>query len=218
MSIKAWHKGLTRWLTPFAMMVGILATGTAQGDPLSGAALVAALRQGGYLLLRRHASSPPTPPTATIAEQDNTKLERQLDEAGRNSAQAMGEAIKVLGIPVGKVWSSSTYRALETVRLAGLPNPTIAAELGDRGQSMQATSKDQTAWLRAKVAEAAAGSNTIIVTQFPNIVSVLSQSASDLADGEVLVIHPNGADTNEIVGRLKIEEWPALASQRNIQN
>jgi Histidine phosphatase superfamily (branch 1) len=216
MSIKGWHKGLMGWLTPFAIVVGILATGTAQGDPLSGAALVAALRKGGYVLLMRHASSPPTPPTTGSAEHDNTKLERQLDETGRSSAQAMGKAIKALGIPIGEVWSSPTYRALETVRLAGLPNPTTATELSDGGQSMQATSQEQTAWLQAKVAEKPrAGTNTVIVTQFPNIIGAFGQNASGLADGEALVVHPDGAGADEIVGRMKIGEWSALASQRD---
>lgn len=147
------------------------------------------------------------------------KLERQLDETGRRSVQTMGKAIKALKIPIGTVWSSPTYRAVGTVRLAGLPNPTTEAELGDGGQSMRATSKDQTAWLRAKVAEGApAGSNTVIVTQFPNIMAVFGQRASGLADGEAIVIHPDGTDRNEIVGRLKIEEWPALAAQRNLPN
>ena len=204
-----------KWLRLTAILVGILVTGTAQADPLSGAALVTALRQGGYVLLMRHASSPPAPPAAGSAEHDNTKLERQLDETGRSSAQAMGRAIKTLSIPIGEVWSSPTYRALETVRLAGLPNPTTAVELGDGGQSMQAISKGQTVWLQAKVAERPrAGTNTIIVTQFPNIAEAFGQEASGLAEGEALIIRPDGAGADEIVGRVKIEEWPALASQR----
>lgn len=190
-------------------------TGSAQADPLSGAALVTALRQGGYVLLMRHASSPPAPPTAGSAEHDNTKLERQLDETGRNSAQAMGRAVKALGIPVGEVWSSPTYRALETVRLASLPKPTTAVELGDGGQSMQATSKAQTVWLRVKVAERPrAGTNTIIVTQFPNILEAFGQSAAGLREGEALIVRPGGARADEFVGRVKMEEWPTLASQR----
>jgi hypothetical protein len=55
----------------------------------------------------------------------------------------MGKAIKTLGIPVGEVWSSPTYRALETVRLASLPNPTTAVELGDNGQSADSGHRDQ---------------------------------------------------------------------------
>ena len=198
-----------------AVLVGMLVTGTAQADQLSGTALVTALRQGGYVLLMRHASSPTTPPTAGSAEHANTRLERQLDETGRSSAQAMGRAIKMLSIPVGEVWSSPTYRALETVRLASLPNPTTAVELGDGGQSMQAISKGQAIWLQAKVAEMPRlGTNTIIVTQFPNILEAFGQNASGLTEGEALVVRPGDAGADQIVGRVKIEEWPALTSQR----
>ncbi len=202
-----------------AMLVGTLITGTAQADSLSGAALVTSLRQGGYVLLMRHASSPPTPPTSASAEPDNTKLERQLDETGRSSALAMGKAIKILAIPIGEVWSSPTYRAQQTVRLANLPDPIVAAELGDGGQSMQAISKAQTVWLQAKLAERPrAGTNTIVVTQFPNIQEAVGQNASGLAEGEALIIRPTGAGGDEIVGRVKIQEWPSLASQPYTQS
>jgi len=198
-----------------AILLGMLVTGTAQAEPLSGAALVTTLHQGGYILLMRHASSPPEAPTVGTAESDNPRLERQLDEAGRGSAQAMGQAIKALNIPVGEVWSSPTYRALQTVRLAALPSPKTAFELGDGGQSMQATSKGQAVWLRAKLAEKPrAGTNTNIVTHYPNILDALGQDASGLTDGEALIVRPGSAGADEIVGRVRIEEWPALAAQR----
>jgi hypothetical protein len=202
-----------RWLRLIAILAGMPVTGTAQADTLSGTGLVTALHQGGYVLVMRHASSPPAPPTAATAEHDNTGLERQLDESGRSAAQAMGRAFKTLSIPVGQVWSSPTYRALETVRLAGLPNPTTAVELGDGGQSMHAASMDQTVWLRARLAETPrAGTNTVVVTQFPNIQDAFGQSASGLAEGEALVVRPGSAGADEIVGRVKIDAWPALAS------
>jgi Histidine phosphatase superfamily (branch 1) len=206
---------IARGVAAIVILAGVLVTETAQADSLSDAALVTALQQGGYILLMRHASSPPAPPAAGSAEHDNAKLERQLDETGRSSAQAMGRAIKMLNIPIGEVWSSPTYRALETVRLASLPNPTTAVELGDGGQSMQAISNDQTVWLQEKVAEKPrAGTNTIIVTQFPNIVEAFGQKASGLIEGEALIVRPAGAGADEIVGRVKMEEWPAWASQR----
>jgi phosphohistidine phosphatase SixA len=205
----------SKWLKPIAILVGILITGTAQAESLSGAALVATLRQGGCVVLMRHASSPPTPPTAAIAEPANTKLERQLDETGRSSALAMGEAIKTLTIPIGDVWSSPTYRAQETTRLANLPAPAVAAELGDGERSMHAITNGQTVWLQAKVAERPrAGTNTIIVTQFPNIVGAFGQNASGLAEGDALVLRPTDTGEDEILGRVKIQEWPSLASQR----
>ena len=201
-------------LKPIAILVGMLVAGTAQAESLSGAALIVALRQGGCVLLVRHASSPPAPPTAASTEPTNIKLERQLDEAGRSSALAMGEAIKTLTISIGEVWSSPTYRAQETVRLANLPDPAVAPELGDGERSMQAITNGQTVWLQAKVAERPrVGTNTIIVTPFPNIVGAFGQNASGLAEGEALILRLTGTGEDEIVGRVKIQDWPSLASQ-----
>ena len=205
----------TSRLSLIAILSAMLLAGTAQAEQLSGAALVNALHQGGYVILMRHASSPATPPTAENAEPGNAKLERQLDQTGRNSAQAMGEAIKALGIPVGETLSSPTYRALQTVRLAALPNPTTAVELGDGGQSMQPVAKSQTLWLQAKLVEKPrAGTNTIIVTQYPNIMDAFGQNAAGLTDGEALVVRPDGAGAEDIVARVKIADWPALATQQ----
>ena len=67
----------------------------------------------------RHASSPRQAPSKEVANADNTKLERQLDETGRRGATTMGEAIRVLRIPIGVVLTSPTYRAMETVSSPG---------------------------------------------------------------------------------------------------
>ncbi len=52
--------------------------------------LVTALKSGGYVLVMRHASSPREAPSKETANADNTKLERQLDEAGRRGATGNG--------------------------------------------------------------------------------------------------------------------------------
>jgi phosphohistidine phosphatase SixA len=123
------------------VILAFTATAT-QAQPLAGASLVGALRGGGYILVMRHESSSQTAPAPAEADPGNAGRERQLDEAGKRAAEAMGRAIKVLRLPVGEVWSSPTYRALQTVRLAGLPAPATASELGDRGRSMQAAGMD----------------------------------------------------------------------------
>jgi hypothetical protein len=80
---------------------------------------------------------------------------------------------------------------------------------------MQPIAPSQTAWLQAKLTETPRpGTNTIVVTQFPNIQGAFGQTASGLADGEALIVRPTGAGGDEIVGRVKIQEWPSLASQR----
>ena len=78
------------------------------------------LRQGGYILVIRHASSPREAPSKAAASADNTKLERQLDEAGRRGAMAMGEAIRALWIPIGTVLTSPTYRPCQRLWLAAI--------------------------------------------------------------------------------------------------
>jgi phosphohistidine phosphatase SixA len=139
-----------------------------------------------------------------------------LDETGRRAAEAMGRAIRALGLPIGEVWSSPTYRALQTVRLAGLPTPTTAPELGDRGQSMQAAGTDQTTWLKAKVAmPPKAGTDTVIVTHLPNITAAYGPAAAGVADGEALVFHPDGHAAPQPVARIEVKEWPELAGRAN---
>jgi phosphohistidine phosphatase SixA len=188
-------------------------TGAAHAATLSGQPLMDALGHGGYVLLMRHASSPATPPDKTSADKENVALERQLDQAGRDSARQMGEAVKTLRVPIGQVSSSPTYRALQTVQLAGLGKAATFPELGDGGQNMQTQGQGAGAWLRGKVAEAPrAGTNTILVTHLPNITAAFGNSAPDVKDGESLVFRPDGKGGAELVGRIRIEEWPMLAS------
>jgi hypothetical protein len=71
----------------------MLPTGTAQAQSLHGEALVKALRQGGCVIVMRHASSPRDAPGKPTANPDNVNLERQLDEAGRATAIAIGKAL-----------------------------------------------------------------------------------------------------------------------------
>jgi phosphohistidine phosphatase SixA len=163
----------------------------------------------------RHASSPRTIPTKEEAASGNDKLERQLDAAGRSTASAMGKAIQTLKIPINETLSSPTFRALETARLAGLPNPKPHDELGDGGQSMSNTTQTQAAWLQSRVKQAPARGNTIIVTHSPNLASAFPE-ISNVADGETLVFHPDGKGAAPLVARIKIEEWPQLAGGKVI--
>jgi phosphohistidine phosphatase SixA len=188
----------------------LLSIATAHAQPLHGEALVKALRQSGYVIVMRHASSPPKAPDKQIANADNVNLERQLDEGGRASAMAMGKALRELKIPIGDVFTSPTYRALETVRFAQLGHPQPYAELGDGGQSMQGGTEAQAAWLQKKVTQFPKGANTIIVTHLPNITRAFPQLASGLADGEALVFGSDGKGGTTLVTRIKIEEWPEI--------
>ena len=196
------------WLV--LLLTSLLMVGPAAGQTLSGESLVNALRQGGYVLVMRHTSSPREAPTTSSANADNVKLERQLDETGRATATAMGNALRRLKIPIGSILTSPTYRALETVRFAQLPNPRIQAELGDGGQSMGGVTGAQSAWLKQQVLVLPRGTNTLLVTHLPNMAAAFPQETASLSDGETLVFHADGAGGRTLVARIKVEQWPTL--------
>lgn len=194
----------------YVLIVSALALiGGAYAQTLSGTALVAALKQGGYVIVMRHASSPREVPTKATANLDNVNLERQLDEAGRTTATAMGKSMRELKIPIGEVLTSPTYRAMETIRLAQWSNPKPILDLGDGGQSMQGASGDQSKWLQNQITQSPSGTNTILVTHMPNLTRAFPQITA-VADGEALIFHPDGKGGAPLVARIKIEEWPNL--------
>jgi phosphohistidine phosphatase SixA len=171
--------------------------------------LVKELRQGGYVLVMRHASSPAMPPVKSAADPENAGLERQLDEKGRRTAEAMGRAFRTLNIPVDEIFSSPTYRARETIRLAGFGVPKTVAELGDQGHSMaRLNGPGPAAWLKAKAAEKpASGRDTLIVTHMPNITAAFPDDSAGLQDGETLVFKPDGQGHASLVAKVPIEDW-----------
>lgn len=174
----------------------------------AGSALTATLVADGFVIVMRHASSPRTPPTADTAKPENTALERQLDAAGEAGSTAMGDALRALKIPIGEVLSSPTFRARETVRAARLPNVDVIDALGDNGQSMQGVTEAQAAWLRARVAQTPRSGNTLIVTHQPNLARAFPAWGGTVADGECVVLKPDGRNGVELMGRIGIEDWP----------
>ena len=196
------------------LVAGLAFLSAAQAQTLSGPALTAALRQGGYVMVMRHASSPTTIPSKAEAAAGNFGPERQLDAKGRDTARAMGEAFKALRIPVGAVLSSPTYRAIETTRYAQLGIPLPVPELGDGGQGMAGNvEEERRAWLRKKIGEAPpTGMDILLVTHAPNITGAFGQAGMGIAEGEMMVFKPDGKGAAPLVAHVKIDEWPALAT------
>jgi phosphohistidine phosphatase SixA len=196
--------------------LAMLLAGAAHAQTLQSEALVRALRQGGYVIVMRHANSPREVPDKKAANPDNDKPERQLDEEGRTTATAMGKALQDLKIPIGAVFASPTYRTLETVKYAQLGKAQPVAELTENGQ-MQGGTEAQTAWLRKAVTQFKAGTNTILVTHSPNIQAAFPE-LGEIAAGEAFVFGPAGAPGGGpdgkggvvLVARVKIEAWPSL--------
>jgi hypothetical protein len=168
--------------------------------------LVSQLQRGGFVIVLRHAHAPQARPSPRAAAPGNRDRERQLDAAGIRDARAMGAAFRRLRIPVGRVLSSPTYRARETARLAGWPVPTTFPELGDGGHSMRRLGPREGEWLRAQAGgRPMRGTNTVIVTQMPNIAAAFPRDATGLTDGEALLFRDA-----RLVARVRIADWAGM--------
>jgi hypothetical protein len=126
----------------------------------------------------------------------------------------MGKALKSLGIPIGEVDSSDTFRALQTAKLADLPHPKPTAELTEGKQGMTADAdKARSAWLIHTAASTPrAGTNTVLITHTPNLTAAFGDKAKDIKAGETMVFQPDGKGGTSLVARVPIDEWPRLAA------
>jgi phosphohistidine phosphatase SixA len=203
-------RALVLFLAAFTLLFTTAADTLAQAAAAP-RALVTALKQGGNVLIFRHADSPAELPDSRSAEPDNSKRERQLNAAGKEGAAALGVAVKRLGLPVGEVLVSPAYRAQQTARLAGLAKAEIRPELTFEGTAMTETvTPAQAAWLKARAALKPASGNTFIVTHSPNLAAAFPEIVPGLAAGEAAVFAPDGKGGTKLLGRIRIEEWARL--------
>ena len=105
------------------------------GDNSSGG--WAALAKGGHVALIRHGNAPPgyggDPPGFRF---DDCKTQRNLDDAGREQARALGEAFRKHGVRVDRIVSSPVCRCMETGQLMAVGAvETSWALLPDTGSS-----------------------------------------------------------------------------------
>jgi broad specificity phosphatase PhoE len=157
------------------------------------------LRQGGYVILIRHALTDPgvgDPPGFRL---DDCDTQRNLSEAGRADARRIGEAFKARAIPVAEVRSSRWCRCLETARLAFgavTPDPMLDSMFGE---GEQAGSKKLRA-VRAAIAQAPQQGNLVLVTHNQNIMALTERSVSS---GEMVVIRPDpGSGALKVIATL----------------
>ncbi len=80
-------------------------------------ALISNLQQGGYVVFMRHGDTTGEPLDRT-SDLNNRALQRNLSEAGRVQAKAIGAAIQRHNIPVGHIAASPVFRARDTAELA----------------------------------------------------------------------------------------------------
>lgn len=176
-------------------------------------AWVAALRDGGYVIVLRHGATYTDQADTNPLDPKDTAHQRQLNDAGRAAAKSMGDALRTLKIPVGKVQTSQFQRAVETGTLLGFGEVSATADLTEGGLVVTPNENNRrTAALRTLAATPpAAGTNVVLVTHKPNIVDAFGKDWFDVREGEASIFRPDGKGGFTAVARVQAAEWAPLA-------
>jgi phosphohistidine phosphatase SixA len=158
------------------------------GEELTGPALLAALRQGGFVLYFRHARTDFSQDDTDLSDLSNCTTQRNLSSEGQDQARLIGEAIAALGIPIGEVLSSELCRTRETAELAfgrTTPMPDLTS-FGTAGS--EAEEQERASALRRLLATPPPhGTNTVLVGHLFNIQAA---AGIGLAEGEAAIFSP----------------------------
>src|SRR6266849_3053550 len=171
--------------------------------------LVNAMKQGGYVIVLRHGATNPNQADTDPLHRDNIGAQRLLSAQGREIAVRVGDSFRILGIPLGKVYSSEFNRATETAKLVSGKRVKTTPDLTEGGLVVSPAENAR----RAKALKAMAstmpdpGSNTLIVTHKPNILDAFGEDWFNSKEGEASVFKPDGSNNLVLVARVQPADW-----------
>lgn len=158
----------------------------------------ALLRNGGQVVLLRHAAAPGVGDPANFdIEKCNTQ--RNLSDAGRQQARKIGALFAARAAPVERILASRWCRTLETARLAFGAGRVEAFEPLDTFAPDSATKDAQTAAVMAEIRDWSGSGNLVMVTHEANITALTGQSSRD---AEAIIVRPDG-DKLHVLGRIR---------------
>jgi len=184
-----------------AVTLADAAAQTIASPPLAGDALVARLRAGGVTVYFRHAATDFSQNDSRYVHGDCT-TQRNLTDAGRADARAIGAEIRRLRIPIGDVLASPFCRTMETATLT-VGRATESPEA--RGGPAEA---DRYAELRRMLATPPAKGTVRVVSSHGNPFRALT--GTQLAEGEAAVVAPGPGDAFTVIARIPKDGWRAL--------
>jgi phosphohistidine phosphatase SixA len=156
-----------------------------------------ALKEPGTIAIMRHALAPGTGDPANF-ELGDCSTQRNLNDAGRDQARAIGAALRDHNITFDAVLSSQWCRTMETAHLLGLGPVTEAPSLNSFFRD--SSSRDsQTEATRDLITETPR--RLMLVTHQVNISALVGHGTRS---GEVLIIRPTDSGI-ELMGRILID-------------
>jgi phosphohistidine phosphatase SixA len=182
----------------FVVVLAVLSLLAASGRDAADAseAVWALLKQPGHSVLLRHANAPGIGEDPPGIDLKNCALQRNLDDAGRKQARAIGDAFRRHGIKQARLVSSQFCRALETARLLRLGAVEQLAALNY--VSFENPKLDA---IVASTVRVLKGSSrlTIAVTHISNVKAVTSVTP---ASAEMVVVRFDSAGKLSVAGRI----------------
>jgi phosphohistidine phosphatase SixA/plastocyanin len=171
--------------------------------------LVTALKQGGYVIVLRHGATNPNQADTDPFHTTNIASQRLLSAQGREVAVRVGDSFRILGIPLGKVYSSEFNRATETAKLVSGKSVTTTPDLTEGGLVVPPAENARRAKALKTMASTTpdAGVNTLIVTHKPNILDAFGEDWFDSKEGEASVFKPDGSNSLVLVARVQPADW-----------
>ena len=168
-------------------------------------ALVDELKKGGYILYFRHALTNWSEKDVEDPTLSDRSKQRNLSEAGQREASSLGQALKVLGIPIEKVLASPTWRCRDTAQFA-------FGDYDTTGLLYWKGPKFRDARIKMLSTTPAAGKNMVYVGHQDQLIPIIPGLKRDqLAEGDVLVIKPEGKGKYKVVRQVTPFQWAKLA-------
>ena len=194
--------GVTRSAAELMRLLLLLLFWTVGASAQPNPALFEQLREGGYVLYLRHASTDFSQNDSRMTSYEDCKTQRNLTDHGREEARMLGEHIKRLEIPIGEVLASPFCRTMETARLA-FGKATATNQVRGGPASNDAGRYDA---LRKLLSSKVPKGENRVISSHGNPFYALA-GAPYLAEGEMAVVRPQGDGRFSVIARIRLTDW-----------
>lgn len=180
---------------------------------LDGKALVEALREGGYNIYFRHVATNWSQ-SDDVRERDDwldcdPERMRQLSDAGRADAIAIGNAMRRLRIPISEVLASPYCRTQETARLMAVgPVEASTDVMNLRAAQYFGGRAAIVASAQRLLASLPPGTGNRVIVAHGNVAQAATPAYP--SEGEGLVFKPGEDGKFYLVGRIETKQWAGL--------
>ena len=204
-----------RTITALAATFGlsaVLGAGTLSPAGAGNMDIAQTLRAGGLVIVVRHGATFGDQADTDPLNFENIAAQRNLNDKGKVLAKAFGDALRQVGIPVDKVYTSKYNRAYETAVIAGFEDIEKTADLTEGGLVVSPNENNRRIEAFHKMLGTAPkpGTNTILITHRPNILDALGKDWFDVKEGEASIFRPENGGY-KLLARLQMDEWSRVA-------